>query len=96
MGQIKNIIFDLGGVILNINYLLTEKAFKDLGCADFEKKYSQALQNTLFDDYETGKIDDGSFIKGLKEIFKIQSVMRKLFQLGMPCCLIYRHIGLNY
>ena len=28
---IKNIIFDLGGVILDIDYNLTVKAFEDLG-----------------------------------------------------------------
>ena len=31
LSGIKNIIFDLGGVILNIDYQLTSNAFKELG-----------------------------------------------------------------
>lgn len=68
MNHFKNIIFDLGGVILHIDYLLTEKAFKALGCVDFEKKYSQAKQLPLFDDFEKGKISNEDFVKELKKM----------------------------
>jgi len=33
--QIKNIIFDLGGVILNVDYHLTNKEFEKLGVRNF-------------------------------------------------------------
>jgi putative hydrolase of the HAD superfamily len=33
---VKNIIFDLGGVLINLNYQLTRKAFEDLGVEDFD------------------------------------------------------------
>jgi putative hydrolase of the HAD superfamily len=66
--SIKNIIFDLGGVILNIDYQLTEKAFVQLGCANFHDLYSQARQTTLFDDFEEGKIDEAAFFFKLKEL----------------------------
>lgn len=59
---VKHILFDLGGVLLNIDYKLTEKAFIDLGITDFPERYSQLSQTTLFDDFETGKIDKDSFI----------------------------------
>jgi len=65
---IKNIIFDLGGVILHIDYLLTEKAFIDLGCKNFGAIYSQASQTTLFDDFETGRIDETAFFYKLKNL----------------------------
>jgi FMN phosphatase YigB (HAD superfamily) len=51
----KAIIFDLGGVLFNINYQLTAEAFKALGLKEFDTLYSQAAQNGLFDDFETGK-----------------------------------------
>lgn len=63
---IKNIIFDLGGVILNIDYNLTVKAFKSLGVNKFDSLYSQAMQSNLFDDFEVGKISDTQFIERLK------------------------------
>ncbi len=50
--HIANIIFDLGGVILNIDYQLPVKAFERLGLEDFQQKFSQARQQALFDDYE--------------------------------------------
>jgi len=56
MTSIKNILFDLGGVFLDINYQLTEKAFIDLGITDFDQRFNQQFSNTLFEDLETGKI----------------------------------------
>jgi putative hydrolase of the HAD superfamily len=66
--RIKNIIFDLGGVILNLNYENTSEAFKRLGVGQFDQCYSQAQQTGLFDDYETGKIDETTFFKRLNEL----------------------------
>ena len=59
------IIFDLGGVIINLDYQLTIEAFKKLGIDNFEEMYTQAKQNNLFDDYETGKISSQHFINSL-------------------------------
>ncbi len=64
---IKHIIFDLGGVLMNIDYMLTEKAFVDLGITDFPQLYSQLHQTNLFDDWETGKIDEEEFLSGLQK-----------------------------
>jgi len=61
MSSIKNILFDLGGVFLDINYQLTEKAFIDLGISDFGQRFNQQFSNTLFEDLETGKIDPSTF-----------------------------------
>ena len=62
----KNIIFDLGGVILNIDYNLTVEAFKKLGLKDFQNLYSQASQSNLFDAYEVGNISSEKFIDELQ------------------------------
>jgi putative hydrolase of the HAD superfamily len=61
MTSIKNILFDLGGVFLDINYQLTEKAFIDLGITDFDQRFNQQFSNTLFEDLETGRIDPKTF-----------------------------------
>jgi putative hydrolase of the HAD superfamily len=65
--SIKNIIFDFGGVILNIDYRLTEKAFAKLGLRDFDKIYSQATQKALFDTLETGGISPEEFRKEIRK-----------------------------
>jgi len=66
LNGIKNIIFDLGGVILNIDYQLTENAFKDLGMQNFDEVYSQQKQSGLFDHFETGKLSSKEFIQQIK------------------------------
>lgn len=64
------VIFDLGGVILNIDYNKTITAFQKLGMEDFDEKFSQAQQTSLFDDFETGKISAQHFINKLLPCLK--------------------------
>jgi len=66
----KNIIFDLGGVILNIDYSLAANAFKNLGITDFEELYSQTQQNKLFDLFEKGQLSSSHFRAEIKKQFK--------------------------
>ena len=58
---IKNIIFDLGGVILDIDYHQTVEAFRKLGAPNFDALCSQTRQNDFFDDYEIGKVSSEEF-----------------------------------
>lgn len=60
--SIKAVIFDLGGVLLNLDYSLTINQFKQLGITDFDSTFTQFNQNELFDDIETGKISPFHFI----------------------------------
>ena len=64
---IRHIIFDLGGVLLNIDYQETEAAFIALGITDFAERYSQMQQNSFFDDWETGKMSSEKFLQGMME-----------------------------
>lgn len=66
MSRIKNIIFDLGGVIYDIDYHKTIDAFSNLGIDQAEVLYSQAKQTDLFDAYEIGAISSEVFIQKLK------------------------------
>ncbi len=54
MQNVKNIIFDLGGVLFNIDFRLTEKAFTELGVNDFASFFTQFHSNPLFAMLETG------------------------------------------
>ena len=63
--SVKAIIFDFGGVLINIDYNATIRAFQELGINDFDAMYSQAAQSNLFDEIETGKISAQRFINGL-------------------------------
>lgn len=63
--KFEAIVFDLGGVLIDLDYNRTINAFKQLGIADFDKMYSQAAQNNLFDDFETGQISAQRFVNSL-------------------------------
>ena len=67
MSEIKNIIFDLGGVILNLNYQATTYAFEKLGVQNFENLYNQKEQTELFNNFEKGLISTEKFISNLQK-----------------------------
>lgn len=67
--KIKNIIFDLGGVLFDIDYTRTKTAFKEFGINKFEDRFNSKKQDQLFDLYETGHISTSNFLKTLKESF---------------------------
>jgi putative hydrolase of the HAD superfamily len=70
--NIKNIIFDLGGVFVEINYYDTEKSFVDLGVADFHDIFNQHKASPLFEKLETGNISEDEFYRAFKEKIKIE------------------------
>ncbi len=67
MDNIKNIIFDLGGVLLNIDFKKTFEAFKALGVENIEEMYGQHHANSLFKNLETGGISDEEFFSTIKK-----------------------------
>lgn len=64
----KAILFDLGGVLIDIDYQATERAFINLGVQDFAARYTQFAQEDLFDLFETGQISPQHFINKLLPI----------------------------
>lgn len=66
--DVDAIIFDFGGVIINIDYEATIRVFKSMGISDFDHLYSQASQSSLFNDIETGHISSQRFINGLLQV----------------------------
>ena len=72
MKNIDQVIFDFGGVFLEVDYHATRAAFEKLGVSDFESMYSQANANTLFQDLEKGLIDESEFYKRINETCGLQ------------------------
>ncbi len=74
MNIIRNIIFDLGGVLFDINYQNIPDAFHKLGLTQFDALYTQLKQDHLFDQLETGSISSAEFRN------KIRSIANKDFE----------------
>ena len=67
MKKCKAIIFDLGAVILNINYQNTIDKFTKLGVNNAATFYSKKVQTNLFNQIETGMISSNEFLKALQK-----------------------------
>ena len=69
MTNIKNIIFDLGNVLMDIDYNKTTAAFENLGFKNFKSNfYSPLKMNALFENLETGKITAETFYENIKAL----------------------------
>lgn len=59
--MIDTILFDLGGVLIDVDYHRTADAFNALGFDGFEAIYSKAQQDHLFDGFEIGALSPSEF-----------------------------------
>jgi glucose-1-phosphatase len=66
MQGIKNIIFDLGGVIIDLSQETTIYELNRLSEVPFETLYSQGLHEPLFNDFDRGLISEENFFAELK------------------------------
>ena len=74
-GRVANLIFDLGNVVLNIDYGRTIDAFKSLGVAEFESLYTPIAQKGFIDDWDKGLISAAEF----RECLRVEaSVLRRV------------------
>jgi len=64
---IRNIIFDLGGVILNIDPQLTVNKFRDLGWNDFYEENKQSVGKELFYQVEKGTSTPEAFREAVRK-----------------------------
>ncbi len=68
MSSIKNIVFDLGGVLIDIDVAKTNDAFAALGIHQFQQYYSLSMASPLFEALETGAIEAAAFYDSLRSI----------------------------
>lgn len=66
MQRIKNIIFDLGGIFIDIHFSKTEEAFAKLGIENFNLLYNQHHASDIFAKLETGAISPEAFYDTLR------------------------------
>jgi putative hydrolase of the HAD superfamily len=68
---VRNIIFDLGNVVINIDPELTLCKFRELGFTNFAEIYSIMRQTDVFDRLDTGKITVPEFHNTIRDFSKI-------------------------
>jgi len=65
MDNIKNIILDLGGVLINLDY---NKTNEELGKLGYKNGFTKAKQVDLFDRLEEGRVSDEDFLKEFNQL----------------------------
>lgn len=68
MENVKNIIFDLGGVIMDIDVKQTFNAFTRLGAKNIQENFGHGFAASFFSDHEAGKISDEDFLREIKKL----------------------------
>ena len=68
---VRNIVFDLGNVVINIDPDLTIRKFKDLGVVNFDEMYTIMRQIDVFDRLDTGKITLPEFCQIIRDYSQV-------------------------
>jgi len=68
MNNIKNIIFDYGNVIFNIDFKKVADAWKKLGITNAHEFYGHRQQDAVFNAIERGEISPAKFRDRIREI----------------------------
>ena len=66
MKNLKNIIFDYGNVIFEINFKRTQNALLQLGITNIEGFFAHKGHHELFDNFETNAISPSEFRAGIR------------------------------
>ncbi|SHI94467.1 putative hydrolase of the HAD superfamily [Hymenobacter daecheongensis DSM 21074] len=73
--QLPNLLFDFGGVLINIDYGLTVEAMRRHGSPI---AFTQAAQAELFDQLETGRLSPAEFRAGLRQHYGLTATDEEL------------------
>lgn len=76
--EAKNIIFDLGAVIINITPETVVNAFKSAYKGDFKLKYTRLVASGIFEDYEIEKVNSTEFLTTIYEALERQVSLEEI------------------
>ncbi len=88
--NVKNILFDFGGVIVSLELQNALKRFKEIGFENIDEYLNEFRQKGIFLDYETGHIDRENFKKEFQRIGNNKATMEEIdsawlaFLTGIP------------
>ena len=68
LSTLDTIIFDLGGVVVNLDINRTVNTFKNLGISNVEHWINPGLHTDIFLKLEVGEISEKEFYRGIREL----------------------------
>ena len=76
--MLPHLLFDFGGVIIDIDYARTPEALRRLSRAGSTVEFSQASQAALFDQFEAGQLTPAEFRAGLRAAYELEATDAEL------------------
>jgi len=68
MAEIKQIVLDLGGVIIDLDYNRSITSFEQLGIVDFSTSFTKKEQASFFDAFDKGHISPTEFRNEVRKL----------------------------
>lgn len=96
MTKVKNIIFDLGNVLYDIDFTKMYASFKALGIPNFETYFTLNQSNPLFFELEKGQCTTEQFFEGFREITPVFLTNEQIKTAWNSLLIGYRKAAINW
>jgi putative hydrolase of the HAD superfamily len=89
--KVRGIVFDIGNVLIDIDYQKTVSEFQKLANRDFSKIVSYTSQEEFFNQYERGEISTADFIMTIKKHLKPETTEEQIIAAWNTMLVDYPH-----
>ena len=96
MAATKNLIFDLGNVLYDIDFSKMYTAFNILGIPNFENHFTLNKSDQLFLDLEMGFINEQEFCEGFNRLYQLQLTHAQIIDAWNSLLIGYREKSIDW
>jgi putative hydrolase of the HAD superfamily len=90
MATTKNLIFDLGNVLYDIDFTKMYAAFNELGIPNFENHFTLNKSDQIFFDLELGLISEQQFCDGFNALYHLSLTKQQIIEAWNSLLVGYR------
>jgi FMN phosphatase YigB (HAD superfamily) len=90
MATTKNLIFDLGNVLYDIDFTKMYAAFNELGIPNFENHFTLNKSDQIFFDLELGLISEQQFCDGFNALYHLSLTKQQIIEAWNSLLIGYR------
>lgn len=80
MATTKNLVFDLGNVLYDIDFVKMYAAFESLGIPHFENHFTLNKLDQIFYDLEIGLINEDQFCEGFNKLYALDLTHQQIIE----------------
>ena len=96
MSNTKNLIFDLGNVLYDIDFVKMYDAFDQLGVPNFENHFTLNKSDQIFFDLEKGLINETEFCKGFNTLYNLNLTHQQIMDAWNALLVGYRKESIDW